>query len=122
MPNILLSCGCRANSTDGDGNPSCAIHAGLGIDIYPVAEPNLEGRKALCSYCNIEMSSSLSLWFFEYRGAGSPNAIHKCKNCGCYSSAHTEEKRRKNKYICNNFEAHGPYDFDLFYCGCRGYD
>lgn len=121
MPDILLSCGCRANSIS-KGKPSCLVHAGLGIDINPVPDPDLTGRKAKCTCCSTFKPSSLSLWFFEFRGEGSPDAIHTCKNCGFYDSAHTPEKQLKNEYICKNFEAHGAWDYDLFYCSCRGCD
>jgi hypothetical protein len=127
MNNILLSCGCRANSTDEQGNPSCVIHTGSGIVIKPIDTPNLTNRKAKCYSCNSIRDSSLELPFFTYRGEGSPDAKNHCKNCGYYEQAHNTNRYYKgttevNPLLCSKFEPHGVYEYDTFYCGCRGWD
>lgn len=84
MSDILMKCGCRANSTcssNGDMKfdppiPSCCIH-----DCIEVAytQPDLKGRKAICCYCKTEVDSKLSLPFFEYK----PDKDRDAYYCGC---------------------------------------
>ena len=38
------------------------------------------------------------------------------------SPAGDERTPRRNPQVCNHFEAHGPFDYDTYYCGCRGWD
>lgn len=122
MKSIYLSCGCRSNSVNTiTGQPSCTTHFDLPGGVHPVAPPNLEGRKARCICGRIE-TSSIDLAFFEFRGPGSRAGNATCKNCRYHDVAHTPEKRAKNKYICDNFESIESFEFDSFYCGCRGWD
>lgn len=86
----------------------------------------LAGRIAHCGYistCNGTAPSAVSLAFFEFKGEGSRNATENCKNCFYNVHAHTPEAMAKNPRLkCTNFEPHGPYEFDSFYDGCKGWD
>lgn len=80
MPDILMKCGCRASATDAFGKPVCVTHLGLNPDAAVVAEaPNLEGRKAKCTYCNSRSNSALDIPFFVYQ----PNKSEDAFYCGC---------------------------------------
>lgn len=116
MHNVLLSCGCRANSTS-NGQPSCAVHAGLVPDIHVVDTPNLDERTAKCG-CGQERPSSLRLAFFEYLGPGSPYSKETCE-CSYHLKAHLSDTRHKKDHP---FVAKGPSDTDRFYCGHAGWD
>lgn len=127
----MLSCGHAANATDGNGQPSCAICAGI-LPVEIVSTPDLTGRIARCAYgCGAQQPSSMDLAFFEFRGDGSRDAIGVCK-CGWGLMAHTPEYMRKNvkgnqltvveQGKCQGFEPRGGQQFDLYYCGCRGWD
>lgn len=123
MPDVLLKCGHRAQAIDDKGNPSCVI-------CWPSPEakivdetPNLEGRRARCSYfksCGSEKDSSLSLPFFNYLGPGSRWSREKCKHCWYFKMAHTNEAERP--ITDHEFEPAGPAEFDDYYCGCHGWD
>jgi len=138
MSNVMLACGCRAhgthhNSHDGLGvdHPSCVIHSPAPEACRIVDAPSLDGRFAKCT-CGRTRPSSLDLAFFEYEGPGSPRSKQSCKNCGYHEIAHTKEGMAGNvptnrktvieRGECKGFVAHGPYEFDRFYCGCRGWD
>lgn len=83
---------------------------------------DLTNRKAICDCGRIERSSE-DLPFFEFRGEGSRAAKITCKHCHYHDVAHTPETMATNSALkCTNFEPHGPFEFDLFYCGCRGWD
>jgi hypothetical protein len=118
MQNIMLSCGCCANSTC-NGKPSCTTHFDIPGGVFPVEPPNLEGRKARCAQCGNTSKSSLELPFFEFRGIGSHQGNETCKNCHYYKIAH---KPGAHSGICGNFESVGSFEFDNFYCGCRGWE
>jgi hypothetical protein len=83
---------------------------------------NLTGRKARCPQCRTVKDSNLDLPFLEFRGIGSKAALNQCKNCGFYKVAHKPETRKGNNLICAHFEPKGAFEFDSFYCGCRGWD
>ena len=84
---------------------------------------SLVGRFAKCEMCDKERASNYDLSFFEYRGAGSKRALEICKTCGYYDIAHIPSIRKKGACrICLGFEPHGAYEFDSYYCGCRGWD
>lgn len=120
MPDVLMSCGCRAMATNRDGQPSCVTHHEL--NPRPVVTPDLSGRFAECS-CGRREPSSVSLAFFEFRGEGSLKSREICRNCAYLLIAHTSEVMARNKALkCRNFVPHGPYETDRFYCGCRGWD
>lgn len=126
----LMKCGHTAMAIDGKGNLCCVI-----CDCYEIENnlPNLEGRLAKCDCCGNTRKSSLGLAFFEYRGIGSKFAENKCHICGYF----TKNKPLKNGKFCyaNSDKpipnvcinkgkqcVYGPYEYDSFYCGCRGWD
>ncbi len=128
-----MACGHAANATDGKGQPACAICVGLNRGAEtPVEPPDLRHRQARCGCGAIEASDCKKLAFFEYRGDGSPAALTSCKKCGYHAVAHDPEECRKrvpsNRLTvveqgkCPGFEAHGPWEFDTFFCGCAGWD
>ena len=92
---------------------------------------NLEGRTARCQ-CGKTAPSTRdgSLAFFEYRGPGSYEAEQGCQHCGYSKIAHfhfaEHMKGRKTvveQGLCPGYEqATEGRPFDLFYCGCRGWD
>lgn len=109
----MMTCGCAANATDGDGHPACAIHG----TITAAPPPTLTGRTALCPDCDKKVPSDMRLPFFQFRGEGSSAAVDQCK-CGYYEIAHQEGRTRAG----HPFEPHGAWDYDLYYCGCRGWN
>lgn len=88
-------------------------------------------RMATC-FCGAKQPSSSNLPFFEDLSADSPQAQRLCKHCGYYIQAHDKEHMANNvpgnrrtvveQGKCPGFEKHGAYEFDSFYCGCRGWD
>jgi hypothetical protein len=78
----------------------------------------LEGREAICSCGHRQPSAKFeSLAFFEFRGEGSKKAKIMCKHCGYYDTAHSRPDME-----CKTFEPKGAFEFDSFYCGCRGWE
>ena len=76
----LMGCGHAANGRTNTGDPVCVICYGIvdgATEVVP--SPNLEGRVARCSDCKGEVTSDLSLAFFEYR----PDDSWDCYYCGC---------------------------------------
>lgn len=142
---VMMLCGCSSMSYhvgahDGlpERHPSCIIHS----TCLTTDAPDLSNRKARCHYygkmpyknecnyggvsnkpCSCEQDSSLDLPFFEYYGPRSYKAVAACKNCKYEKMAH-ERKRSfaDTSTVCSNFEPHGPYEFDSFYCGCQSWD
>lgn len=117
----MMTCGHAANATrhTPDGSiPSCAI-----CDCVEQAPaPDLTGRQARCG-CGEVRPSDPDLAFFEFRGEGSWAAQNVCKTCRYAKKAHeTENWARSNGKVCDSFQPHGAYEFDTFYCGCRGWD
>jgi hypothetical protein len=126
MPYPMMACGHVANSHRSDtGTPSCVICIG----IHPGAEtvvpgPDLTDRLARCSSCKRERASDVKLAFFEFTGPGSRAAVERCR-CGFTYHAHEKINPltgRPGPVTDHAFEAHGPYDRDRYYCGCRGWD
>ena len=78
----------------------------------------LEGRGARCS-CGKIYKSAHNLPFFKFRGEGSEAATKTC-HCGYYAVAHTDSAR--HPITDHQFKARGTYEFDEYYCGCRGWD
>lgn len=119
MSTIMMKCGHTAQGYMGGDLPVCVI-CWPSPDSIALAEkqPLLEDRQAKCASCGSVVPSSYGLAFFRYRGASSHDALHKCKNCVYYEYAHTHGEPLK----CQNFEPHGPYEYDEYYCGCRGWD
>jgi len=122
----ILKCGCAANSTftfkDGTQVPGCVVH-----DETEPAEGRIDltGRVAECPHCRKRVPSERSLWFFSYRGPGSPCATEQCV-CGYFRVAHEKPDwlaREKARVKCKGvFTPHGPWKTDLYYDGCRGTD
>jgi hypothetical protein len=90
--------------------------------------PDLTGRVARCS-CGAERPSSFELAFFEFRGEGSKAATQACAHCGYFAVAHGPDAPRRNhgqsaveRAGCPGFEPHGSWDYDIYYCGCRGWN
>jgi hypothetical protein len=123
-----MQCGHTANARDDIGRPVCVICVGINPGAVNISalRPDLTGRKARCSYysyCGGEEDSTYNLAFFEYRGEGSFEAENRCKNCKFFHVAHTDTVRKsRNPSVCNNFEAIGSLEYDLYYDGCRGWD
>ena len=79
MSATIMKCGCRAQGTtkiDGKDVPVCVIH--LCTEVME-EQPNLEGRKAECTYCGKKKDSSADLPFFEYKPDSSTDRYY----CGC---------------------------------------
>lgn len=77
----LMMCGHTANVVDmKTGNPVCVICLGIneGATIVNPNPPSLEGRVAVCTYCNRQQPSAVGLAFFEH----SPGQ-HDAYYCGC---------------------------------------
>lgn len=126
----LMQCGCAGmakhnNAHDGleAGHPSCVTHIPAQEACLPASRPSLEGRFAKCGKtCAVEPSNA-DLAFFEYLGPDSPASKNHCAQCGYYESAHKRDgDRLPSQNVCLNFRPHGPYEFDRYYCGCRGWD
>ena len=103
---------------------------------------DLTGREAKCSHDNPVMGhtgyrnnragqsprpSSTDLAFFEYRGEGSDWAVLSCGNCGMRTEAHTLDTEHKKLLVargrlCTDYTPRGPAEYDMFYCGCFGWD
>lgn len=123
MEKPLMKCGHVANATARRGYVSyqfaCAI-----CDCVELSEeqPVLRGRTARCG-CGVERPSSFDLAFFEFCGPGSPSATNVCKNCGYTQTAHESDNhaRRRGK-VCQSFTPRGDIGYDIYYCGCRGWD
>lgn len=123
---VMLKCGCAAQgvcSAMGSVKfdppvPSCVVHE----CIEQVDAPTLSGRLAKCG-CGNTRQSDLDLAFFEYLGPGSPAAAKTCKHCRYHEVAHEKPLPKHLEKQCgHDFEPHGPFEFDRFYCGCRGWD
>lgn len=84
-----------------------------------------DGRVASCSYCSRTLPSNSNMPFFEDRSGGSKIAIQTCKHCRCYPQAHVRREDGQYPSVIGRphaFEAHGEYQTDRFYCGCRGWE
>lgn len=129
MSNILLQCGCFANSvttveqgkTLDTPKPSCVIH---GCSEPWNDEPDLTNRIAKCSCGKKEPSTKQGLAFLSFKGEGSYSARVMCKHCPYAYQAHVYSNDRINKepVKCVGFEPHGAYEFDEYYCGHSGFD
>jgi hypothetical protein len=130
MTATLMACGHVAQGVDKEGNPVCVVCIGLdkrATFTMTIFEDMLRGRTASCS-CGKLVASSLDLAFFEFRGEGSRAATEIC-TCGYSIAAHQESAPKSydgrtavEQRGCTGFTARGPWETDLFYCGCRGWD
>lgn len=84
--------------------------------------PDLTGRLARCGCTRQTVPSSVTLAFFEFRGEGSHSACNQCRHCGYYEVAHRITDRPFAAWMGHEFEPHGAYEFDLYYCGHGGWD
>lgn len=83
----------------------------------------LMNRKAKCSHCGKIVQSNTTLQFFIYRGENSSESNQICKNCGYHVDAHNlNNLLYLQNIVCNDFQKHGPWEYDSFYCGCNGFD
>jgi len=114
----IMECGHSANAINGDGKECCVICYPDPASMTYIDMPDLDDRIAKCSMCGKEKPSNGNLPFFEWVGTGSHRAEHMCK-CGYYDVGHEKEG---SVCKCKNFIAHGKYEFDRYYCGCRGWD
>jgi hypothetical protein len=87
-----------------------------------------EGRTARCHCGATRPSTEPGLAFYAYRGPGSAAAEEHC-TCGFHKCAHERQPRlvdprsvQERGDCTTGFVAHGPHEFDEFYCGCRGWD
>jgi hypothetical protein len=119
-PKPMMMCGHAANAITSNDLPCCVICApdpkSMKVSEYA---PNLEGRMARCSCKKLE-SSSTTLAFFEFRGDGSDQALRSCKHCGVYIEALRLDGPKQ--CVGHEFESHGAYEFDAYYCGHAGWD
>ncbi len=101
----MMACGHSANAeqtmSDGTTRPACVICIGIDPGASTVVEPpSLDGRKARCSYNRTNEPGK--------RGGG---------RSGTTCSGEVDS------HIDLAFFEHRPGEpFDLFYCGCRGWD
>jgi len=125
MPDIILTCGCRANwvrtMTAGKQHepiPSCIAH---NCTTVADPQPDLTGRTAKCGY-HAEKPSNPSLPFFVFCGEGSREAMDICK-CGYAEAAHRAGVWTYDTGETNHpFEPRGALPHDRYYCGCQGWD
>lgn len=121
----LMMCGHTAEGTDKNGILIC-------VTCYPLPASyvvdsrahDLTNRRAKCAYHHAEddsVPSDLNLPFFEFRGEGSADSVNFCKHCGYYKIVHDPTYYRY-KALGHEFEPCGPFEYDRYYCGCRGWD
>jgi hypothetical protein len=83
-------------------------------------------RQARCSCGKTRPSSERDrLPFFEDRSESSRQARIACKICRAYAMAHEPREDGSFPSVIGKphaFEPHGAFEFDLYYCGCRGWD
>lgn len=86
---------------------------------------NLKERTAKCQ-CGAEQVSDKDLAFFSFRGEGSKDATDSCGTCGYAEVAHTRAQELNEPHLAHcrthEFTPHGAWEYDVFYCGCRGWD
>jgi hypothetical protein len=87
-----------------------------------------EVRPIKCSYCKATPPAGRGpseVAFFEDRGPDSRYATDTCGNCRYAEAAHADEVRTRPHLagrVCVEFTPAGPAEYDLFYCGCHGWD
>ena len=132
----LMQCGHTAQGTM-DSKPVCVVCWPSVYAITVATKPSLEGRFATCTYNNSNdqfpekhknepIPSSYDLAFFEFRGEGSRTALTIC-TCGYSINAprHGDSWRKYDPIKDGEFHefvSRGPFEFDTYYCGCRGWD
>lgn len=121
MEHPMMKCGHAANSVS-NGKPACVICAGTTAAYEVAEEPDFSNRKAKCFCGKILPSNPQRMAFFQWRGEGSPAAKENCKHCRYSIIAHQKPRDQVVSSVCRHFEQHGAYEFDTFYCGCKGWD
>jgi hypothetical protein len=77
-------------------------------------------RQARCVCGRLEPSAP-TLAFFGDRSAGSDFATKTCRHCGYHAAAHGVTHYRTA--ACSTFEPRTDgFEYDEYYCGCRGWD
>ena len=79
-------------------------------------------RQARC-HCGKTRPSSPNLAFFEDRSPGTQD--HRCRDCRKFVAAHEYAPRRVRPEPSENHPfvpMTAGYEFDSYYCGCRGWD
>lgn len=91
----------------------------------PKSLAHLIGRKARC-YCGKERDSIEAKEheaFFEYRGPGMNNPPCSVGTCFYVESVHQEINPHTGRPgVTDHAFVAREYEFDSFYCGCRGWD
>lgn len=122
----MMLCGHQANATT-EGKPCCVICAGDPRAYQVAGAPNLTGRQARC-YCGktVQSVADGTLAFFEFKGEGSREAMERCGHDKCFffKGVHGEINSFTGRagITDHEFVPHGAFEFDSFYCGCRGWD
>ena len=95
---------------------------------------DLNNRTARCSCGKTAPSNGRHGGFFEYRGEGSRWATDGCVHCGYTKNVHQEINPHTGRpgitttsatgMNCDPhaFKPRGPNEFDMYYCGCNGWD
>lgn len=105
----LMKCGHTAQGVDENGNPVCVICYGINAGATEIADtPDLEGRKARCAYYGKK---------FRDNGRGA----NECPVCD-RQSGNACRCERPSSIDLPFFEWKPDEEFDLFYCGCHGWD
>ena len=126
---VICSCYEQASSPDLTGRTMrCSYFSrGWGRNSGPIYPDATKCSRE--TGCQCEHPSDAQQPFFEFRGEGSKAALTKCKNCAFSKDAHeydwpngTRVSKKPPKGMCSNFEPHGAWDFDAYYCGCFGWD
>lgn len=86
----------------------------------------MSGRLARCSCGRTEPSDPERAFALVPQGEGSRRAVETCGTCGYHLEAHLPPRpgvvRSAAARVCDEFVPHGPWPFDSFYCGHRGWD
>lgn len=126
----LMTCGHTAQGyrkMDDKTFVPCCVICGVITQVLREDKPDLSNRKAKCCSEKTIKPSSYDLPFFEYRGPGSRVARLQCE-CGYMKKPHDNAIPHVLKHCANQndglalFRARGPFEYDLYYCGCRGWD
>lgn len=106
----VMKCGHSANAVDGEGNPCCAICAGIDPRAYEVDDTYIQDpkRKARCTYYGKNVGNT------KY-------GYNECSECA---------EQEDNKCHCEKlsspdlafFTSHPDKEFDEFYCGCHSWN
>lgn len=124
----MMMCGHTANAVMVESDeriPCCAICAPepASYTINPTPR-SLEGRQAQCT-CGKAVPSDDSgrLAFFQYRGPGMADPPCSVGRCFYVESVHQQINPRTGRPgVTDHAFVARTYEYDSFYCGCRGWD